>query len=95
MNAPEVTRAASDHYVFQVVRAAARVRDEMIVLHPHCLESCVLLDVLSSPRQRIGINYVDSFSDFGSDDWDATKATMVKASERGQRANGAAGRRAT
>ena len=49
MHAAKITRAAGDHDVVKIIRAAARVRHEMIVLDPHGLERGVLVNVSCAP----------------------------------------------
>jgi hypothetical protein len=62
MHTSEVTRAAGDHDVVEIVRAAAGMRHKVVVLSLHGLECRMLVDVPSAPRQRVGIN-CEIFSD--------------------------------
>jgi hypothetical protein len=53
------------------------VRDEMIVLGPHRLEGCVLLDVFPTPDLQVGVELTEPLADRLADHWDTAETAMV------------------
>jgi hypothetical protein len=49
----------------------------MIVLGPHRLEGCVLLDVFPTPDPQVGVKLAELLADRLADHWDTAETTMV------------------
>jgi len=53
------------------------VRDDMIVLGPHRLKGCVLLDVFPTPDLQVWVKLAELLADHLADHWNTAETTMV------------------
>ena len=76
----KVARCASKDQVVQIVSAAAGVRNDVIVLSPHCLKCGMLVDLFTAPIYGSRISIVHSLACLAFNDRHATKTAVVAVS---------------
>ncbi|ODU51313.1 MAG: hypothetical protein ABS92_00120 [Thiobacillus sp. SCN 63-374] len=73
----EIARGAGKNQIVKIIRATARVRNDVVVLCPHGLKRGMLLHFLVAPDDGLGIGFVNELSRLAANDWHAAEPAVI------------------